>query len=814
MQAKSKKLLSTLLAVAMVLSLFAAMPLTAGAATASQLSDQIDSFDHGGAGTLSVSYSGNTVTVTGTVTGATNTLALNIDSGVTVVWEATYSGSHDSQLLTLTGSGAFEVATGGSLINNGNGNVIVSDGAGAAITVSGGTVKTDGNFAIGVNGTGSTVHVSGGSVSAQGIAIKAIDNIYSITVPNTIVRVSGGTVETTAVGESFAIAASEVYVSGSGTVKSLIGASILANKVDVSGGTVSTTVGMGILTLLGSTVHVSGGTVSATDGFAIYAVVDATVNVSGGTVSATGTGNAIYAFGDGSKVNVSGGTVNATGVGNAIVAFGNGSKVTVTDGTVSAAADGFAIKAVGNGSSVTVGGGQVSATNYVGIGALGTGSIVKIEDGHVSATTGVAVGANGGASSVTISGGHVSVTTGIAVGANGAGSSVTVTGGTVSAMTAAAIGANGAGSSVTVTGGFVFANGTDITGTGNVIVMTAGLPSIGGTAVVCAWDKPGAAVYAAGDKTDLTVNPATANASWDKSGTQDGISYANGANTGFFPISGITVNAAAPSITGSTTMTLTAGYAATSTGVYTITGTPAPTVTKTSGNTAITWNNTTKKLDIAAGLAAGAYSVVLTATSGTNTATLTFTLTVTASGGTPFPFIDVRTSDWFYNDVKTAWEQGLINGKSATIFAPNDNLTYAEAVKLAACMHQLYTTGSVTLTNGSPNWYDSYVTYAKNNGIINKDYNWNAPATRAGYMEIFVNAVPLSSINTIADGAIPDVPTMHPQAAAIYKLYRAGILQGVDAAHNCNPDSNIKRSEVAAILTRMMNENARISFSM
>ena len=167
--------------------------------------------------------------------------------------------------------------------------------------------------------------------------------------------------------------------------------------------------------------------------------------------------------------------------------------------------------------------------------------------------------------------------------------------------------------------------------------------------------------------------------------------------------------------------------------------------------------------------------------------------------------------------MEIAWEQGLINGKTATLYAPDDNLNYAEAVKLAACMHQLHTTGTVTLANGSPNWYDSYVTYAKNNGIINKDYTWNAQATRAGYMEIFANALPasaLAAINTVPDGSIPDVPMTHPQAAAIYKLYRAGIVQGVDAAHNCDPTSNIKRSEVAAILTRMMNETARIPFSM
>jgi Na+-translocating ferredoxin:NAD+ oxidoreductase RNF subunit RnfB len=53
----------------------------------------------------------------------------------------------------------------------------------------------------------------------------------------------------------------------------------------------------------------------------------------------------------------------------------------------------------------------------------------------------------------------------------------------------------------------------------------------------------------------------------------------------------------------------------------------------------------------------------------------------------------------------------------------------------------------------------------------------------------------------------------HPQAAAIYKPYRAGIAQGVDTAHNCSPGSNIMRNEVAAILTRMMNPDRRATFS-
>jgi len=192
---------------------------------------------------------------------------------------------------------------------------------------------------------------------------------------------------------------------------------------------------------------------------------------------------------------------------------------------------------------------------------------------------------------------------------------------------------------------------------------------------------------------------------------------------------------------------------------------------------------------------------------------VSFVGTAFAAGG---KFGDVKESDWFYADVMSAVEMGLINGKSATRYAPNDNLTYAEAIKLAACMHQLYVDGSISLTSGNP-WYKPYVDYCKKNGIIDQEYDYNSNATRAGYMGIFAKALPseaLAEINTVDDNAIPDVPSSRGYAAGVYKLYRAGILQGVDAAHNCKPLSNIKRSEVAAILTRMMDETKRVVFSM
>ena len=65
------------------------------------------------------------------------------------------------------------------------------------------------------------------------------------------------------------------------------------------------------------------------------------------------------------------------------------------------------------------------------------------------------------------------------------------------------------------------------------------------------------------------------------------------------------------------------------------------------------------------------------------------------------PFTDISDADWFYADVLAAYERGLINGMTATTYAPNGTLTAGQCVKLAACMHQKYTTGSVTLDNGS-----------------------------------------------------------------------------------------------------------------
>ena len=183
-------------------------------------------------------------------------------------------------------------------------------------------------------------------------------------------------------------------------------------------------------------------------------------------------------------------------------------------------------------------------------------------------------------------------------------------------------------------------------------------------------------------------------------------------------------------------------------------------------------------------------------------------------------FTDVKKTDWFYADVENAVSLGLINGKANNTYCPNDNLTYAEAVKLAACMHERYMTGKVTLENGNP-WYSPYLEYCFEWNILDSSFYSKVArptdfATRAGYMEIFARALPdeaLETVNFVPNGKIPDISMDAEYASSVYKLYRAGIVAGSDAAHNCKPDSNIKRSEVAAILSRMMDKSKRVKFN-
>ncbi len=179
------------------------------------------------------------------------------------------------------------------------------------------------------------------------------------------------------------------------------------------------------------------------------------------------------------------------------------------------------------------------------------------------------------------------------------------------------------------------------------------------------------------------------------------------------------------------------------------------------------------------------------------------------------PFVDVPVSAWYADAVRDAWANGLIDGVNATHFEPDGSLTVAQAIKLAAALHQRIENGTVTLKNGSP-WYRSYLEYAVEHGVIEEaylDYSsaaLNAPIQRAEFAHILYGAAkPYAAINEIGANALPDVKTGDRYADEIYTLYRAGVLTGSDRSATFYPTSLIRRSEAAAILIRAFDEEAR-----
>ena len=92
-------------------------------------------------------------------------------------------------------------------------------------------------------------------------------------------------------------------------------------------------------------------------------------------------------------------------------------------------------------------------------------------------------------------------------------------------------------------------------------------------------------------------------------------------------------------------------------------------------------------------------------------------------------FSDVSSSDWFYENVRASYEYDLINGYNDGKFHPDDDLTIAQAVKLAACLNSLYSSGTADFSAASP-WYQPYVDYARRNGILTRTFaDYNAPAS-------------------------------------------------------------------------------------
>ena len=181
------------------------------------------------------------------------------------------------------------------------------------------------------------------------------------------------------------------------------------------------------------------------------------------------------------------------------------------------------------------------------------------------------------------------------------------------------------------------------------------------------------------------------------------------------------------------------------------------------------------------------------------------------------PFTDVRESDWFYDDVVFAYENGLFAGTSDTTFSPNSSMTRA---MLVTVLYRLEGQPTVNGRSGFSDvtfnsYYEDAVTWAADNGIVNgtstSTFSPNANVTREQMAAILYrytqykqyNTAANSSLNSFSDHASVSGYAVAPLQWAVAEKLING------SAGKLMPTGNATRAQVAAILHRFVTNVAK-----
>ena len=176
------------------------------------------------------------------------------------------------------------------------------------------------------------------------------------------------------------------------------------------------------------------------------------------------------------------------------------------------------------------------------------------------------------------------------------------------------------------------------------------------------------------------------------------------------------------------------------------------------------------------------------------------------------PFTDVRESDWFYEDVVFAYENGLFAGTSDTTFSPNASMTRA---MLVTVLYRLEGEPTVYGRSGFSDvqyngYYEDAVTWAAGNGIVNGTsttmFSPNANVTREQMAAILYRYAQYKKYNTAASSSLngfTDYATVSGYAVTPMQWSVAEKLVN-GSAGKLMPTGNATRAQVAAILHRFV----------
>ena len=160
-----------------------------------------------------------------------------------------------------------------------------------------------------------------------------------------------------------------------------------------------------------------------------------------------------------------------------------------------------------------------------------------------------------------------------------------------------------------------------------------------------------------------------------------------------------------------------------------------------------------------------------------------------------FPFTDVTSTDWFYSDVKYAYENGLMTGTSGTAFSPGAPVTRGMVMTILARREGIR-------TDRYTPWYAAGCEWAKANGISDGS-NPEAPVTREQLAAMLYRYAALKGRDLTAGENLNFTDASDVSAYALPALQWATgekILTGSNGA--LNPQATATRAHLAAILHR------------
>lgn len=167
------------------------------------------------------------------------------------------------------------------------------------------------------------------------------------------------------------------------------------------------------------------------------------------------------------------------------------------------------------------------------------------------------------------------------------------------------------------------------------------------------------------------------------------------------------------------------------------------------------------------------------------------------------PFTDVVSGSWYYDGVKYACDNGLMNGTSANAFSPNADTTRSMIVTILARMEGVNTSGGAT-------WYTAGRAWAMENGISDGT-NMEGKITREQLAAMLYRYAKMKGYDVSASASLSgytDASSVSGWAKeAMQWAVGSGLIQG--SGNALTPQANASRAQIATILMRFAQSIAK-----